>query len=231
MAMRGQVKTRPGSKRDAIQSKKSDNRKRDVFFQLLQMARLANRKALPHWALVGNISAMARGVGRSAETAFAFFGNTVTGMTRVRLFGKITGNNKAGKASRNTMAHKLMRLFRSEQALVLCYDNFQRGLTLQHQRGKHSSAFFNGTHQCAHKVVPFNNTTFDLFFPEFTQLNQDIPSPWGMPAFETINKSSLGTFFASYDTFESIVLPDFTGVRVRAYNDIKDMAVHLKHLC
>ena len=80
-------------------------------------------------------------------------------------------------------------------------------------------------------VADDNWTTFDLFFPEFTQLNQDIPSPWGMPAFETINKSSLGTFFASYDTFETIVLPDFTGVRVRAYNDIKDVAVHLKHLC
>ena len=31
------------------------------------MARLANRQSVPHWALVGNISAMTRGVGRSAE--------------------------------------------------------------------------------------------------------------------------------------------------------------------
>ena len=173
---------------------------------------------------------MARGLGRSAETAFAYFGNCVSGMTRIRIFGNLTGNNKAGKASRNTMTHKLMRLFKTETSLIICYDNFQRGLTLQHQRGKHSSAFFNGTHQCAHKMTPFDDTTFDAFHPDFTQTDQDIPSPWGMPAFEIVDQSALGTFFDTFESFNSVVLPDFTGARVRAYNDIRDVTVHLGHL-
>ena len=57
------------------------------------------------------------------------------------------------------------------QALVITYDNFQRGLALQHQKGKHSSALFKGTHECAHKVTPFDDTAFDDLFVNFTNFN------------------------------------------------------------
>jgi hypothetical protein len=79
-------------------------------------------------------------------------------------------------------------------------------------------------------MTPFDDTTFDAFHPDFTQTDQDIPSPWGMPAFEIADQSALGTFFDTFESFNSVVLPDFTGARVRAYNDIRDVTVHLKHL-
>ena len=88
-----------------------------------------------------------------------------------------------------------MRLFRACRALVLCYDNYQKGVTLQHQRGKHSSAFFKGTHQCGHKVEEYDNVTFDVFKASFTQLDQDIPSPDGMPTFELADLENPASFF------------------------------------
>ena len=94
---------------------------------------------------------------------------------------------------------------------MLAYDNYQRGLTLQHQQGKHSSAYFKGTHQCAHKVIPFKDTRWDCLFVDFSQLDQDIPSPVGMPAFELVNLENPARFFLNFDLFESCTLPDFTG--------------------
>merc|ERR1739845_177230 len=99
--------------------------------------------------------------------------------------------------------HKIMRLFQGCRALILTYDNFQRGVTLQHQRGKHASAFFKGTHQCAHKVVEYEDTTFDLFNVNFTQLDQDIPSPDGMPAFELADLEQPASFFLEFTDFDS----------------------------
>ena len=69
------------------------------------------------------------------------------------------------------------------------------------------------------------------FHPDFTQIDQDVPSPWGMPAFELVNQSVLGSFFESYDSFDSVIHPDFTGARVRTYNEIRHVTVHLKYLC
>ena len=51
-----------------------------------------------------------------------------------------------------------------------------------------------------------------------------------MPAFEVVNQSALGSFFDSYDSFDAVILPDFTGARARASNEIMDITVHLKHL-
>ena len=49
----------------------------------------------------------------------------------------------------------------------------------------------------------------------FTQHDQDIPSPWGMPAFEVVDMEKQADFFAEYMEFESVVTPDFSGKRVR----------------
>ena len=119
-------------------------------------------------------------------------------------------------------AHSM--LFGTMKAVIFAYDNFQRGLTLQHQRGKHSSAFFKGTHECAHEVTPYDDVTFDNFHPFFSQHDQDIPSPDGMPAFEIVNVGSPSAFFASYESFESCELPDFTGERVRAYIKLRTIS-------
>ena len=152
-------------------------------------------------------------------------------MTRIRLFEKLTRNNNAGKAAGNTMAHKLMCLFKSKPSLVLCYVKFERGLTFQHQQGKHSSAFFKSTHPCAHKTTHFDDTTVDAFYPDFTQLDQDLLSPLGIPTFKIVDQSLLGSFFVSYDKFESVAFPDFTGKRIRAYDDTKKTLLRMSNTC
>ena len=52
-----------------------------------------------------------------------------------------------------------------------------------------------------------------------------------MPAVEIVDQSTLGSFFELYGSFDSVILPDFTGACVRAYIEIRDVAVHIKHLC
>ena len=121
-------------------------------------------------------------------------------------------------------------MFRACAAVVFAYDNYQRGLTLQHQCGKYSSAFFKGTNQCAHKVFPFTDATFDEMFAVFTQQDQDIPSPWGMPAFEVTDMDDQASFLENFDQFKSIVTPDFSGKRVRVYLRIKNTAMRLRYL-
>ena len=230
LEIRGSANTRDGSKRDAKEKKRLQQRNPDVFFQLLLISRTAHRQSLPYWALVSNVSSMARGVGRAAETAFAYFGTSLSQGARHRLFTKITGNNKDGVASNNTQKDKWTRLFRGCRTLTLCYDNYQRGLTLQHQRGKHSSAFWKGTHQCAHKMTPFEDDRFDDFYANFTLLDQAVPSPMNMPAFETIDADKSANFFLHYSTFESMSLPDFTGDRVRSYMRLKNTVTWVKYL-
>ena len=61
------------------------------------MARVANRQRLGNWAMIHNISLFARGVGRAAESAVAFFGNALASTIRRAKFDKLTGNDKKVK--------------------------------------------------------------------------------------------------------------------------------------
>ena len=101
---------------------------------------------------------------------------------------------------------------------------------LQNQRGMHSSLFFKGTHQCCHKVFYFENYSFDAMFVDFTQEDQAIPSPWGMPAFELVDIADPSDFIMDYVTFESVTTPDFTGARVQSYIALRDICVHLRFI-
>ena len=203
-----------------------DDKVHSVFFELLCMARIRNRKKLKHWAMIQNIANYARGVGRTAEVLIAYFGNALSNTTRRRLWTKLIGNDKAGLASNNTVRERQSILFRGSKALILAYDNYQRGLSLPNQRGKHSSAFFKGTHQCAHKVIPFTDCTFDEMHASFTLHDQDIPSPWGMPAFELADLENPSDFFVQYENFNTVVTPDFSGERVRG-KQLEKESIHI----
>ena len=101
-----------------------------VFSELRAMARVPNCKSLTHWALIQNISNYARGVGRSAESAAAYFKMTLSNTTRWRLFSKLAGNNKIGRAGNNTLRERQLRMFQLCTPIIFTYDNYQRGLTL-----------------------------------------------------------------------------------------------------
>ena len=60
----------------------TDEKTNSVFFLILTIARITNRRSLTHWALIQNISSFARGVGRTAESAFAFFGSHLSSSAR-----------------------------------------------------------------------------------------------------------------------------------------------------
>jgi hypothetical protein len=61
-------------------SKEQQNvvKRHQVFFQLINMARSANRRQLMNLAFIFSVANFARGVGNKAESAFAFFGNTLS---------------------------------------------------------------------------------------------------------------------------------------------------------
>ena len=180
------IKFKQAAEQDKIAGKVAS-----VFFAILTNIRLANRRRLRTWALIQNIADYARGVKSGAEKAASYFGTKVHPSTRVRIVARMTGNDPQGRADCDTLEHKQRRLLKGCVAVALCYDNFQRGVSLKNQRGEHSSAFFKGTHQCAHNIVEFDDDTFDGIYPEFTQIDQAIPSPWGMPAFETFDDSGI----------------------------------------
>ena len=117
-----------------------------------------------------------------------------------------------------------------EQSIIFCYDSYQRGLKLLQQRGEFSSAFFQGTHQCCHKFILFLNKAFDAIFSTFTQHNQAIPSPWGMPVFEVVDFENPSNFIMEYVTYKSVVTPDFSSARVDSYIDLCNLCKHLDHI-
>ena len=124
-----------------------------VFYEIMVMARRENCKQLKHWAFIHSVANYARGVGQAAESAFAYFGHTMSYTTQHRVMARLMGSDKQGIRKNDTMNHNQSRLLRVQQALIVAYDNYQRGFKLLHQRGQHSSAFLKGTHQCAHQVI------------------------------------------------------------------------------
>ena len=51
-----------------------------------------------------------------------------------------------------------------------------------------------------------------------------------MPTFEIVETDKLAGFFVTYDEFETITVPDFTGERVSAYLNMKQRASSLTRL-
>ena len=142
---------------------------------------------------------------------------------------RLMGSDKQGIRENDTLNHKQSRLLRIQRALIVAYDNYQRGFKLQHQRGQHSSAFFKGTHQCAHQVILSEDTTFNAMYVDFTQYNQAIPSPGGMPVFEFVDFEDPASFFLNYAEYDTVTTPDFSGDRVSSYLQLKNFASHLQY--
>ena len=92
------------------------------------MARRKNRKVLKHWAFIRSISNYSRGVARAAETAFAYFGHTLSPSGRQTVMNRLMGNDKQGMLENDTLHHKQSLLLRVQKAIILCYDNYQRGM-------------------------------------------------------------------------------------------------------
>ena len=86
--------------------------------------------------------------------------------------------------------------------------------------------FIKATHEIIHQVCEFTNTTFDDKYMEMTYLNnQAYPSPYGMPVYEDVDTTKLGSFFVNHKTtMAQCYEPDFGGKRVQSYIKLHDMA-------
>ena len=102
-------------------------------------------------------------------------------------------------------------MFRECSSLIITFDNVQRGLALENQRGGQSSSFFKGTNQVAHKVIVFNDTSYNSQHVELTYHDQVIPSPQGMPLFETVDLENSFLLLVGKLVLDSNVPPDFKG--------------------
>ena len=74
----------------------------------------------------------------------------------------------------------------------------------------------------------YDDITFDGCYVEFTIIDQIIPSPVGMIAFEEL-RCDYAKIFMNYNEFETVTDPDFTGERVLRYIKLRDIATNLKH--
>ena len=90
-----------------------ESKRREVFFSILTLARIAHRRLLLHWALIQNLSNYARGVGPNAESAIAFFGSSVSVATRKRILSKLPGN----------IRERQTNLIRECSSLIFTFDN------------------------------------------------------------------------------------------------------------
>ena len=64
-------------------------------------------------------------------------------------------------------------------------------------------------------MIPYTDPTFDELYADFTQIDQPIPSPKGMPAFELVDVADCSDFLLNYDDFDSVTPPDLPGIRWR----------------
>ena len=97
---------------------------------------------------------------------------------------EMAGYDKASRSKGDSLTAKQMKLLSTTTAVIICYDNFQLGISLEDQRGGRSSAYFRGTHQVAHEIIPFSNEDFDAMYVPMPYIDQAIPSPWGILAYQ-----------------------------------------------
>ncbi len=91
---------------------------------------------------------------------------------------------------------------------LMVWDNFQRGQELRNQCGGWSSKFLIVMVKATHRVFPFLNFRWDdcNIFMRYN-LEQGWPSPLGMRAYETLDKSSTSFGKDVFDNHTSIHLP------------------------
>ena len=110
---------------------------------------------------------------------------------------------------------------------MFSYDNVTKQTPLRDQRGN-SARHLDGTHMVAHEVNPYNNTSFDdIKVTNSYDENQISVYPDGMRMYETVDleSPSLGTTaFLRLDGIAKSDVPDASGARVRAYNDLANIS-------
>ena len=125
-----------------------DWKRRQIFFQLLSNLRLSNPALLSWWALIQSFANFGWGIGATASDVESYWGHTGSNSTRKRRIAGLTNN----------LIWKYRRLLRKSRARLFAFDNYQIGQEIKDQRGSHSSTFFKGTNECAHRVNEYDES-------------------------------------------------------------------------
>ncbi len=189
-----------------------------VFAQLLSLARQADPQRLVHWALANALASYGWGIRNKIQNINAYWGNTCSTWARDEKMKALIAN-----------AHdKQTKKLSSCTALLISFDNVQRGQQLQSQRGGSGNDYLKATHQVSNEVRPYTNTTWDNKYVAMTyDEKQPIPSPSGFPKFESVNVDSISEVvgvFANLDSLPCVEEPDFSGSRVAVYDRLQAIA-------
>jgi hypothetical protein len=207
----------PNKKR---QSNLIAGKERQVLHQIMTNFRQRNPKLLVWWSMVESVALMAWSVGTTAFDCLTYWGAHVSTKTRDRLLGSLF-NAEQDKTVRDCLM--------AAPVLIYIIDNFQRGQRLKNQRGEHSGTFLSGTNQIAEQAFLYDNPLYNKKKPleklSYT-VDETYPSPDGMAAYETYNNFAPADFFANHKEMPKMD-PDFTGVRVKKYGELCDLASDL----
>jgi len=192
-----------------------------VFFQVLMLARMADRDRLVDWSLVQTIANNTRSVSQAAGCNSTYWGITVSPSTALR----------KRKIRQANLVQCHIDLLKPIECCIGCMDNCQMGQQKANQSGGSSSDFVQGTSQMTVLATPFTDTAFDSMYVERTyDLEQQIIAPIGMPALE--HALDFDNFHASLLGYKNLVperKPDSTFRRVEAYNRAIKIIQCLKH--
>lgn len=172
------------NKQRNIHLKESQYYDRIIFYQFLQQSRVRNRCNLTFWAMV------------SAADAYANGGTekSINGLVHSAFSTTISTFLKKTKMWRDQMPEAMARLFHSKLKVVCCLDNNQKGFQLKYQRNGSSNTFVKVTATCIKQFVPIEDFIHQIKLnPEITYIEQAVPSPYGMPRFESLLDTNTST--------------------------------------
>ena len=104
--------------------------------------KLLNAKLLNAIKAFHNICDYCSGVKVASEKMSCYFGHHVHPTTRFATANEMAGHDKASREKGDSLTNKQKELLAKSTAVIICYNNFQRGVSLEDQRGGCSSAYF-----------------------------------------------------------------------------------------
>ena len=193
--------------RNSYEKANRTKKKRLVLVQLLLLRRMRNTKLLKWWSVIQAVGYYGWGVGRTALDTFSSWGVVSHSQTRTAAL-KILCKN---------LVKKQTAIFSKERAICFVLDNYGETVKLKQQRGGHSAKRLSGTHEIAHRINPFTDTSFDdITVPITYDLDQAYPSPVCMADYEN-DACSFAAMLLQHKTRSPSTAPCRTGSRVRAH--------------
>ena len=200
--------------------------KRQVFYNMLAMARQKNPQQMKHWAMISAGANYGRGIGEIVNRRATYLGASTTTQTfirTVRPFG-------------DAMTANVTKTLEQVDKTVWMLDNNQRGHPLKFQRFGSSNNFVKVTGRSSRQCtlcetdVGEENTKHCVL----TYVNQAIPNPINFPNFdlEITYEASLDEIhrcmIREISTCTSTIKVDITGVRVKNYIMLHNIASTIK---